>query len=558
MKKIVSLLLTFVITFMLFIPAFTASAADDYNVPTILIRGDGADLADAEGNIIWPVQIGDEEKKQEIIDALIKVVLPYWPMGLIKNDWSGFCDALYDAVFLIFQDTLLDGNAEPVSVGSGISAEYEEMNESVRNIDVKTAYGQSRYYQDDYTFNYDFRLSPFDVMDELHAYIMDVMAATGAKQINIVGRCLGGGFVTAYLHYYLNKVNNEGMTPYIKNVMFDSVVSNDCDPLTDAFRGKIDLDSAALARFLNEFIDDDDSAISSFMEIAPFLDEVILTSYEFFRELGILDSQIIAPFEEVYLQIYEDLVPRLISAVMGTWAGYWTAIAPENYEEARDFVFGAEGSEKREGKEVLIAKLDRYYNEVATQRDAIMAECKALGAHFGAIAKYGYQLFPFVESQNQLADQFVTLESASFGATTALIGETLSDDYIAKRIEAGYGDYISLDKQVDLSTSVLKDTVWVIKNAIHNTWHAESEIIDAFCWATEMTTLNDTRFSRFSVWDNEAQVLSPMTEENCNVTQWDDIKPTNKEESNVFTKLIAGLNWLFTIIKFIFGLADKG
>lgn len=557
MKKIVSILLTVLLTLSLLSPV-TSMAAEDYNVPTILIRGDGADLADADGNIIWPVSLGDEEEKQEITDAIVKVLLPYWPIGLIKDDWSGFCDALYDAVFLIFKDTLLDGNGEPVLVGSGISAEYEEINESRRNLDVKKAFGQNRYYYEDYTFSYDFRLSPFDVMDDLHAYITDVMEATGATKVNIVGRCLGGGFVTAYLNYYLDKVNNEGMAPYIKNVMFDSVVSNDCDPLTDAFRGKIDLDSAALARFLNEFMDDDDSAISSFMEVVPFLNEVILTSYEFFRELGILDSQIITPFEEVYLDIYEDLVPRVITAVMGTWPGYWTAIDPEHYEEARDFVFGAEGSEKRTEYAGLVAKLDKYQQEVATQRDAIMAECKALGTHFGAVAKYGYQLFPFVESQNQLADQYVTLESSSFGATTALIGETLSEEYIAKRVALGFSDYISLDKQVDLSTSVLKDTTWIIKNAVHGTWHAEENIVNEFCWGTEMSTLNNTRFARFSVWDDEAQTLSPMTEENCGVTQWEDIKPTDKEESNVFTKLIAGLNWLFTMIKFIFGLANKG
>ncbi len=555
MKKIVSLFLAVCMAFLLIAPV-SAIAGDDYNVPTILIRGDGASLADSEGNIIWPIQIGSEEEKQAIIDAIVNVVLPHWPIGLIKNDWSGFCDALYEAVFLIFKDTLLDSNGEPVIKGSGISPEYQQKNDTMRFTDVKAHRGQQRYYYDDYTFSYDFRLSPFEVMDELHAYITDVMKTTGATKVNIVGRCLGGGFVMAYLDYYLDKVNNEGMTPYIKNVMFDCVVSNDCDPLTDAFRGKIDIDSDALARFLNEFVDDDDSAISGFLDMTPFLNEVILTSYNLFNELGVLDDVLITPFEEVYAAIYGNLVPRLITAVMGTWPGYWTAVSPEHYEEARDFVFGKADSEKRQEYAVLVSKLDKYHNEVASQRDSIMAECEALGVHFGAVAKYGYQLFPFVESQNQLADQYVTLESASFGATTALIGETLSDDYIANRVSLGFGDYISLDRQVDLSTSILKDTTWVIKNAVHGAWGAEQDIVNNFCWGTEISTLNDTRVSRFSVYDDKTKTTSPMTAENCGVSQWEDVNQ-NKNDATLWTKLAALFRWLTAMLRFIVGLAEK-
>ncbi|MBQ7296410.1 MAG: hypothetical protein IJW86_09510 [Clostridia bacterium] len=555
MKKIISLFLAVCMTFLLIAPV-SAAAGDDYNVPTILIRGDGSSLSDSEGNLIWPIEIGSEEEKQEIIDAIVNVVLPYWPIGLIKDDWTGFCDALYDAVFLIFKDTLLDGNGEPVVKGSGLSPEYQQENETMRFIDVKAHWGQQRYYYEDYTFNYDFRLSPFEVMDDLHTYIKDVMATTGATKVNIVGRCLGGGFVMTYLDYYLDKINNEGMAPYIKNVMFDCVVSNDCDPLTDAFRGKIDLDSDALARFLNEFVDDDDSVISGFMDMTPFLNEVILTSYNLFNELGVLDDVLITPFEEVYADIYGDLVPRLISAVMGTWPGYWTAVDPDHYEEARDFVYGEEGSEKRQGNEGLVAKLDKYHYEVASQRNAILDECKALGVHFGAVAKYGYQLFPFVESQNQLADQYVTLESSSFGATTALIGETLSEDYIASRVELGFADYISADKQVDLSTSVLKDTTWIIKNAVHGAWGAEDAIVNNFCWGTSVSTLNDTRIARFTVYDDKTETISTMTEENCGISQWEDVNQ-NKNDATLWTKLAALMRWLTAMLKFIMGLAEN-
>ena len=39
-----------------------------------------------------------------------------------------------------------------------------------------------------YRFAYDWRLSPYDIADELKAYIENVMAATGKDKVNLVGR----------------------------------------------------------------------------------------------------------------------------------------------------------------------------------------------------------------------------------------------------------------------------------------------------------------------------------------------------------------------------------
>ena len=60
MKKVTALVLSLIMTLSLALPASAVLDAD-YNVPTILIRGDGTDIVNAEGEMIWPVAIGDEE-----------------------------------------------------------------------------------------------------------------------------------------------------------------------------------------------------------------------------------------------------------------------------------------------------------------------------------------------------------------------------------------------------------------------------------------------------------------------------------------------------------------
>ena len=283
MKKIIALILTLILALSLALPA-SAVLDEDYNVPTIFIRGDGTDIANADGEIIWPVAIGDEEgDTNEIVTSVAKVLLPHFPTGLLTGNWDGYYEAFYQEMLKYFGDTRLDGDGKPLN-GSKIASDFEKDNNYNRNRDKKK---NGRYDYLAYQYHYDFRLSPFDHMEALDSYIMDVMEATGAKQVNVAGRCLGGGFLMCYLDYYINKVEETGCDPYIKNVLFDATVHNDCSPISDAFSGNITLDSDALERFLNEYIDNDKTTIDGVLDTAVFLNDVILTSYNLLNEVGV-------------------------------------------------------------------------------------------------------------------------------------------------------------------------------------------------------------------------------------------------------------------------------
>ena len=531
-------------TLSLALPASAVLDAD-YNVPTILIRGDGTDIVNAEGEMIWPVAIGDEEgDTNEIVTSVAKVLLPHFPNGLLANQWDGYYEAFYQEMLKYFGDTRLDGNGEPLN-GSKIAPAFENENKANRTRDNKR---NGRYDYLAYQYHYDFRLSPFDHMEELDSYITDVMKTTGAKQVNLVGRCLGGGFLMCYLDYYVQKVESGKCKPYIKNVMFDATVHNDCGPLTDSFSGHIALDSDALQRFLHEYIDTDKTTVDGVLDTATFLNDVILTSYNLLNEVGVVDLMLIEPIETLYAKLYAGLTPKLLEALMGTWAGYWSAIDTEQFDEALELVYGKEGSEKRTEYAGLVEKLIRYDEQIAQRQDEILDKCEEYGVHFGAIVKYGYQMYPFIESQNMIGDSMVTVESSSFGATTAKVGKTLSDEYIAERTELGFGAYISADKQIDLSTARFKDTTYVIKNLHHDNWTPDHSVINNFLWSTNLTTDTDTVYSRFMVYNDETEKLEKMTEENCNVSQWGGVE--DKKESTLITKLMALFKWLKALLEY--------
>ena len=540
MKKILALTLAFLMAFTLCTPAFAVTGAD-YSVPTVLIRGDGADLVTAEGEALWPKKLGDEEgDMNEVVSAVAEVLLPYFPVGLITGNWDEYYEKFGEVMHDFFGDTALDGDGNPVSVGSGMSHIFIEDNARSMRTDKKSG---GRYDYAAYVFHYDFRLSPYEHMDDLDAYISAVMKVTGSKKVNLVGRCLGGGFLMCYLDYYINKVKTTGCDPYLKNVMFQAVTSNGCDALTSAFSGNMKFDSVALQRFMSEYIDEDSTTIGGVLDTAPFVNEFIMVSYDLLREVGVVDSTIINAADSLYAELYAGLTPRLLKELFGTWAGYWTAIDTEYFEDAVDLVFGKKGSETRNEYAGLVAKIEKYHNEISTQKDRIFDECEALGV------KYGYQAYPFVEEPNATSDSLVALKKASFGATCGEVGKPLSAGYIEERSELGYGDYISVDGMVDLSTARFKDATWVVKNLHHDSWGPDSDVINNFVWSTNCNTNNDAKFSRFMVYNDETQKKETMTQENCNTSQWEELEEV--KESNLITKLKALFRWLSVVFRYL-------
>ncbi len=557
MKKLISIFVATLLIFSCITPASTAFAADADDTPIVMLRGDGPAItrknADGTEEELYPINTGEMGGK--ISETTMNILVPFFTEGLLFDKWDNYYDVVYEELSPIFEGIIMDDNGDPKE-NTGISLSAAGYNATAPKNN------HSKYSVDNYTYIYDWRVDPADVVDELHEYIKTVNKTTGRK-VTLAANCLGGSYTLAYLQKYCTGENPVGLQ-YVDRVFFNATVGNGTDILTDIYCGEIEINAKAVQRFVDEFLNETNTNYTGMISLMPEINEAILTTVDMLTQVGVMDKLGMS-FDDVYEKIYEVLVPMLVMAFYGTMPGYWTAIEPDRFEQAKDFVFGSD--EYKAKYAGLIEKIDRYHNEVSSRVPEIIAECQQNGIYFGATAKYGVQMYPFVKSQNNLSDEMASLEEASFGATVANdVYSVLSESYIENAKLNGTDKYISLDKQVDASTSLFKDTLWIEKNVSHHRWDKDYEIIEMFASTPDFTVWTDVNFPQYSIMlpdtveydENGEKILNsekivPMTEENCNITLWDNISDSSKQETpTILSRLISFFKWLTAMIKLIF------
>ena len=189
------------------------------------------------------------------------------------------------------------------------------------------------------------------------------------------------------------------------------------------------------------------------------------------------------------------------------------------------------------------------------EKDNILQSLKDNDVNVGVIAKYGFQLAPVAESRDYVADQFVTVKKASFGATTSTVYEPLDEEYIATRVSEGKGKYISPDKKVDASTCFFPDSTWFTKGISHSNWtNFETVLLYKVVTADRQLTIDDFNFSQFVVYDKETDWVQSMTEDNYKTEPWTANKGYDKaetKEEKLFTSIVAIIRWFVKLIRFL-------
>lgn len=527
MKKLISLVLS--VLMILSVLAPTVVFAADEKIPIVYLRGDGNGIYDTEGNVVFPVSYDSSQ----LPEAVARVVFPYLIKAVLFNKWEDYYIAFENEVRPIFAGCQLDENGEP-SNGSDIDKDDYVTNQTNMNRDKVNEWGNYGLY--DYTFWYDWRRDPLYTADLLNDYIKGFLKTTGAKKVSLVGKCLGGSFVLAYLSKY-------GYDD-IRNLAFDSTVGNGCEKFSDIFSGHLQYNGEALERsqYDSIFLAGDDES--------NFLTRFILASVDLLNEKDVVNLTDKA-VNKIYKKLYEELTPRLGMAAYGTFPGYWSTVTAENYQEARQLMFFGKGDGYAEKYAGLIEKLDNYDRQVRQRIPEILAGAEEAGVNVGILAKYGYQCLPILESANKPSDVLVSLEKSSFGATCSDIGTKLTDDYIAEKTVDGLGKYIAPDKEVDASTCLFPDSTWIIKGMNHDNWAGCNDILIYRICTQDGYNINSEPelYPQFMIYSDEDNNVYPMTEENCNVTNWDAEQISNHSIRSYFKAILNWLKALFALLK---------
>ena len=523
MKRFFALTLTFIITLSLASPAFAANISGwGSQIPVVEISGDGEPLYDANGKQIFKTTDllsglggGEDGDNSGVIEAVVNVLEPFLMEGIIYDKWDRYYDNLYKEMSDLFKDSLLnkDGTAPE---GSGISAERKA--EVAANLEKDRKLEKGWYGDLDYKFYYDWRLDPWAVADDFHAHIEKVKATTGAPKVALIAKCLGTNVVLAYVAKY--------GTDSIYGLGFDGGTVNGMEPISEAISGKFKVDGNAINRILV------DCNMFNIMNINPF----ILQTIDLATKSGLIDSVVGITKEHLYYKVVEGVTSALARSTVMTWPGYWAAVSKADYDTAIRYVFGDEKDPKRTEYAGLIQKLENYNSKVRERIPELLQQVKDSGARVAFIAKYGAQMIPTCESADLVADQFVSVKSASFGATTSTVYDTLSDEYIAGREAKGKGKYISPDKQIDASTCLFPDYTWFIKGNKHSNWSWwECELLYTVTTADRQLSIEDFDFSQYVVYNKNNNYADKMTTENCNTEAWvADIEKDKPETKKAF------------------------
>lgn len=533
MKKIISILLVTVMLFCVMAPM--ASAANE-RTPIVYIRGNGDGLFYSDGTLCV-AQFEDLSlsgmDKDALVETVVNILKPFVLEGMLFDNWDNYGKAVYDELKPLFPDAALDYNGNPTN-GTGVH--YQVMANSVAA--SKSAYNYNVNGQ--YAFAYDWRLSPYDHVDRLHEYVLQVLKSTGQEQVSMYCRCMGGSLLAAYLERY-------GHLGHIKNVIFCDSLQNESTLFSKLFSGQIEFDAKTIERYAGQvdFLGKTGDGVG--FEFTDVLYEIVFKTMDFFNQINVTDKAL-DEVEALYERLAEALMPALLHAFgMATQVNYWTEVNENDMDAALDLVFGEEGTEYRVKYAGLIEKIQYYREHVSSNLDAFYDKLDENNIYYGFIAKYGFMNMPLIKDSDLLSDSLVSLTHCTFGATTAPIGKTLSEEYLAGVSEENR-KYIAPDKQVDLSTCRVPDRTWILKNAHHDVIDCLEPIIWEFLNGTNETVDTVSSGSQFMVFDYETLTSTKMTEENCADYEW-ITRPV--EEPTTATRMSAFMRFFTMILNFL-------
>lgn len=477
-KKTISILL--IVTIMLPVLSLTCFAAQGSKYPTIYVPGRNEDilLDDVSSENPQNIKVNLSINVSEFAGKLAPL--------LINEQWDKYCETLNGLVAPMFEDVILDNNGN-VKDNSGV----------IFPIDTSTVkkltYMDYTYRLDTYKFQYDYRLDPYENAAILDEYVKCVMEVTGAEKVNILGRCEGSNIALAYLEKY-------GDPSFVNHILFVWPSVYGLCGITAFFTGEISIDMNALEAYLNS-----ESSENT-------LDDITGSMVQVMNSINAL-TPVENLFNNVYKKVEKQLMPDLILNTYGNMPSFWAMIAPDKFEQAKEYVFSGREAEYAG----LIEKIDNYYNNAGSRVDEILESYTDAGTMFSCIAKYGYMVTPLcTDYMNAQTDGLSTLEASSLGATVADFGKTLSQEYISAAIAKGNSNYISPDKMIDASTCLYPDTTWFVKNCTHATMPSVlNELCSALVSSESQPTVNQSsRYPQFMLYDSRGNALVPLTEEN--------------------------------------------
>ena len=484
-KSVLSIVLVLTLAVLTVLPSLAAVDKPDAN-PILIVAG-------FTEYVLQNTETGEKtfphntDKVVSTVTAVAPSLLTLLGSARTQADYDAFCDAALPVINEMFEDIAC--NPDGTVKHPEVQLEFQ-FPESVATYGVETV-GQADAFDKQilygavdavgadkvYVYGLDWRMNPFDVADEIHAWIQHIKEVQNCDKVSLAGISMGGAMVSAYLAKY--------GTDDVSNVTMISSAFTGLSYIGELYQGAVQIDEDGLYNMLNAAVGKD-------------------TLSRIFGSTGLV-KQVIALIDDLYAAEQDRIFTECLVPAFGYNPGMWAFVPSENYAAAKEFMFAHMDSTDAQ-KLVLSAKLDAYHlaqaNAEQTLKDAIAA-----GVNVAVISNYNFQIAPVAATAKQTSDQVIETVHTSGYATCANLGETLP-------ASVKDGKYVSADRVIDASTCFLPDNTWFIKNMQHVGFDNSQNQCKFYAWLLttdkQVTVNSNPDYPQFMLYNPETKVLSPL------------------------------------------------
>lgn len=474
MKKTISLILSVILLFSCCAVFASGDNESSPPVPRVMIHGITNTMYDTPDGAVALYDDG------EYISKLIPDGIPLLAKGILTGCWDDWTKLFLETMAPAYEHyaPALDGTMP------------EGSHSLARGVEGSGA---------DWACYVDERMSPLDAAAEIAEGIERVRAETGSEKVTVIGRCEGSAYATAYVDLYERPRGYSGLKAFI---LSDSTIYG--HHATNAiFSGNVYIDGTDALNFMKS-----KSTLTNLMGGGAAETIGLIT-----KAAGILKNTYgieltASVLNRMYRQLKDTLFAPFLRMYYARGLGAWSTVY-QTFDEAVEYLFPTD--ELKEEYSFFIDKASAF-REVAASMPQMVAEMQEAGVIFADIVEYGFAMYPLSKDAGDVGDALTGVRYKGFGAECSRLDGTLSEKYIAERTEAGFGAYISPDKQIDASTGLFPDNTWYIKNINHAIPAQIYAMYDAIGNDDITDVFADERYPQFLNYDPEKPTFIPATE----------------------------------------------
>jgi hypothetical protein len=450
MKKIIAIVLSISMLFGVFSLTISAEGTDaeaEYPTcdgdcgksPTIIIHGilqSTVAYLDENGNYIkengvykevWPPEV-------DVTSLVKKLIFPLFQTLLLQKDYIS--EPLAKAAREIMADNTCDENGKPVEnidvvrTNKSLAAcNAEERRALINMIPLGDFTARTGISEDHlYYFCYNSFGNALDIASEFVDFIDMVKEQTGHDKVNVVPISMGGTIFNTAMGKYMDRIGNS-----IDKVIYIVPAANGSKLVADLYE--------------KDFSTDDESLYSTMF---PTLMKGEWTAYLINIALRLLKNELV-------LSLVDSILDVVIDDIFIKCTNLWTLVPYEDFDSVLEV------------HPDFAEKYPNIYNEVLEYHNYQGARFENLKT----LEENGTKIYDIFESDYPLycivpnckiynADSLIQVESASLGATSCIMGDTLQpSDYVNEKVCTNpEHNHINHVKTVDLSTALYPETTW--------------------------------------------------------------------------------------------------